>query len=70
MTLRRLKIRDILIVTITADKYVNKGTNRPYFNQNYRAEAISSLEFVDYVSIVDDKLLLAQLIALNQIITG
>ena len=46
---------DILIVTITADNYVKKGTNRPYFNENYRAEAISSLEFVDYVSIINDK---------------
>ncbi len=49
------KLGDILIVTITSDDYVNKGINRPYFNQHYRAEAISALEFVDHVSIINDK---------------
>ena len=30
---------DIVIVSITSDKFVNKGPNRPIFNQNLRAEA-------------------------------
>ena len=42
---------DILIVTITADKHVNKGPHRPAFTEVLRAEAISSLEQVDYVAI-------------------
>ena len=44
---------DILIVTITPDKYVKKGPNRPYFNQVNRAEMLSTLDFIDKVSIVN-----------------
>ena len=40
---------DFLIVSITADKFVNKGSGRPIFNQNLRAEFLSSLSFVDAV---------------------
>jgi len=42
---------DILVVSITADKFVKKGPNRPFFNQSYRALFLSSLEIVDYVYI-------------------
>ncbi len=42
---------DILVVTITPDKYVNKGPGRPAFNEKLRAEAISALEVVDFVAI-------------------
>ncbi len=42
---------DILVVTLTQDIYVNKGPNRPVFNQDLRAESIASLECVDYVAI-------------------
>jgi cytidyltransferase-like protein len=42
-----------LVVSVTADKYVNKGPGRPIFNEGHRAELISSLEFVDYVIIND-----------------
>ncbi len=42
---------DILIVTITQDKYVNKGIGRPVFNQRLRAESIAALQCVDYVGI-------------------
>lgn len=44
----------ILIVTITADKYVNKGPGRPMFNQFYRSEMLSNLSLVDYVVIIND----------------
>ena len=30
------KFGDILIVSVTSDKYVNKGFNRPIFNLNNR----------------------------------
>lgn len=42
---------DALVVTITADKYVNKGRGRPAYNQGIRAEVVASLECVDYVVI-------------------
>ena len=44
---------DILLVTITPDRFVNKGPGRPAFNEKHRAEAIAALEVVDYVSIND-----------------
>ena len=40
---------DILIVTVTADKFVNKGSGRPIFKQKYRMELLSELECVDFV---------------------
>ena len=43
---------DILIVTITRDKYVRRGPGRPVFNANLRAEALASLAMTDYVCII------------------
>ena len=40
---------DILIVSITSDKFVNKGPGRPYFEQRLRAEFLESIEVIDYV---------------------
>ena len=40
---------NILVVSITAAKYVNKGPGRPYFSDEQRLAFISSLEMVDYV---------------------
>lgn len=45
------KMGDVLIVTLTPDIYVDKGTDRPVFNQDLRAESIAALECVDYVAI-------------------
>ncbi|MBN1848830.1 MAG: adenylyltransferase/cytidyltransferase family protein [Deltaproteobacteria bacterium] len=42
---------DILIVTITPDRYVDKGPHRPAFNEILRAEAVASLSCVDHVAI-------------------
>ena len=42
---------DILIVTLTADDYVNKGPGRPIFPEKLRAEMLSALDVVDYVGI-------------------
>ncbi|NQT72548.1 MAG: adenylyltransferase/cytidyltransferase family protein [Chloroflexi bacterium] len=42
---------DILVVTVTPDKYVNKGPHRPAFTEQLRAESIASLDCVDYVAI-------------------
>jgi len=43
---------DILVVTVTAEKHVNKGPGRPYFNDALRVKYLSSLEYVDYVVVV------------------
>ena len=45
------KLGDVLIVTITPDKYVKKGPSRPIFNSNLRLEALASLECIDYLAI-------------------
>jgi rfaE bifunctional protein nucleotidyltransferase chain/domain len=45
------KKADILIVTLTADKYINKGPGRPVFNEQLRAEMLAALEVVSWVSI-------------------
>lgn len=42
---------DILIVTITPDRFVNKGPNRPRFTEKLRAEAVAALDCVDFVII-------------------
>ena len=44
---------DILVVSITADKFVKKGYNRPYFNEKLRSEALASLDCVDFVVIAN-----------------
>lgn len=42
---------DILLVTITPDRFVNKGPHRPVFNETLRAEALAALACVNYVAI-------------------
>jgi rfaE bifunctional protein nucleotidyltransferase chain/domain len=46
------KFGEKLIVSITADKYVKKGSGRPYFKELLRKEMLESLKFVDHVFIV------------------
>ncbi|MBI5629798.1 MAG: adenylyltransferase/cytidyltransferase family protein [Elusimicrobia bacterium] len=45
------KLGDILVVTVTADRYVNKGPMRPAFTEEMRAEAVAALDCVDHVAI-------------------
>jgi rfaE bifunctional protein nucleotidyltransferase chain/domain len=47
------KLGDMLIVTVTADRFVNKGPGRPVFNAELRAEMLATLEYVDWVAIND-----------------
>lgn len=47
-------LADILVVTITGDRYVNKGPGRPAFNEFLRAEFLAAIEHVDYVGINHD----------------
>ena len=45
------KFGDLVVVTITADEFVNKGPGRPYFTSYVRAQMVAALELVDYVAI-------------------
>jgi rfaE bifunctional protein nucleotidyltransferase chain/domain len=47
------KLGEILIVSLTTDRHVNKGPGRPLFNQEIRMDMLSNLEFVDYVILSD-----------------
>ena len=42
---------NILVVSLTTDKFVNKGPSRPAFNEKLRLEAIAALDAVDFVSL-------------------
>lgn len=42
---------DMLVVTITPDKFVNKGPGRPIFNEQLRAEVVAALDCVNFVAI-------------------
>jgi rfaE bifunctional protein nucleotidyltransferase chain/domain len=45
------ELGDVLVVTLTADKFVNKGPGRPVFGEVLRAEMLASLAHVDWVAI-------------------
>src|SRR5260370_25451865 len=44
---------ELLIVTVTADRCVNKGPGRPVFTESLRAEMLAALQFVDYVAVAE-----------------
>jgi len=44
---------DILVVSVTPDRFVNKGPGRPVFSEQLRAEAIAALDSIDFVFIND-----------------
>ena len=48
---RARKEGDFLIVTVTADEFVNKGPGRPVFGEQLRAENLAALQCVDLVAI-------------------
>lgn len=48
---RARKEGDVLLVTVTADEFVNKGPGRPVFDEHLRAENLAALECVDLVAI-------------------
>tara|TARA_A100001015_G_scaffold236237_1_gene268361 strand:- start:1072 stop:2598 length:1527 start_codon:yes stop_codon:yes gene_type:complete len=43
------KICDILVVSLTADSFINKGPGRPYFSLDKRKLVLSNLSCVDFV---------------------
>jgi rfaE bifunctional protein nucleotidyltransferase chain/domain len=44
-------LADFLIVSITADAFVNKGPGRPLFSHEIRANTLAELQMIDYVII-------------------
>lgn len=44
---------DLLVVTVTASEYINKGPDRPVFDTELRVEMLAALEVVDYVAVVN-----------------
>ena len=42
---------DVLVVTLTADEYVNLGPGHPIFSEELRSETLAALECVDYVTV-------------------
>src|SRR5437868_1651762 len=48
---RARPMADVLVVTVTPDRFVNKGPSRPAFPERLRAQAIAALGCVDLVAI-------------------
>jgi rfaE bifunctional protein nucleotidyltransferase chain/domain len=44
---------DVLVVSITTARFVNKGANRPVFNDDARADVVAAMGMVDYVVVND-----------------
>lgn len=42
---------DVLLVTVTQDRHINKGPGRPFYSADDRAEMLAALEIVDYTCI-------------------
>jgi rfaE bifunctional protein nucleotidyltransferase chain/domain len=42
---------DLLVVTITPDRWVNKGPGRPLFTEKLRLDSLAALEMIDYVAL-------------------
>lgn len=47
------KLGDRLVVSVTPDRFVNKGPGRPAFTETLRLESLASLEDIDYVVLND-----------------
>lgn len=45
------RLGDILVVTLTPDRFVNKGPGRPLFSEQLRLETIAALDDVDYAAL-------------------
>lgn len=45
------RLGDVLVVTVTPDRFVNKGPGRPVFTEAQRAESLAALSCVDFVAV-------------------
>ena len=47
------RLGDVLVVSVTSDRYVNKGPWRPVFAERLRAQTLASIDVVDHVIVND-----------------
>lgn len=40
---------DILVVSVTSDRFVKKGPGRPYYNLHTRMQSLKAIKYIDYV---------------------
>lgn len=45
---------NVLVVSVTSEKFVRKGPGRPYFNDELRMSFLSGIEYIDYVVLSED----------------
>ena len=48
------KLGDVLVVSVTAEKYVRKGPDRPYFNDRLRMQSLAAIGCIDYIILSED----------------
>ena len=51
--LQEAKKLGTVVVSVSSDRFIKKGINRPIFNESQRLEMVSNLECVDYVVLND-----------------
>jgi cytidyltransferase-like protein len=44
------RLGDVLVVTITEDRFIRKGPGRPVFNERLRAESVAAMQTVSFVA--------------------
>lgn len=44
------ELADVLVVTLTEDRFIRKGPGRPVFNERLRAETVAAVRWVDHVA--------------------
>ena len=49
------KIGDILIVSITKNKFIKKGIGRPVFNETQRLDYLNEIKIIDYIYLCESK---------------
>ena len=42
---------DLLLVSLTADKFINKGIYRPHVPENIRALNLAAFEMIDFITV-------------------
>lgn len=45
------RMGDVLVATLSPDRYIDKGPDRPAFTESLRAEQLAALQCVDYVAV-------------------
>ena len=48
------KLGDILVVTITSDRFIKKGIHNPFFKEDIRLKNLQQIKIVDYCFIVNE----------------